>query len=184
RRFVFPAGTTIGHGEYLVLWCDTQTNLPGLHTGFSLDNDGESVVLFDPMTNRMDGVSFGSQAVNYTLGLIGNDWRLCSPTPGAGNVAVATASQTNLVINEWVANALPGGSDWVELFNASADRPISLRGAYLGTSNALFQIQTHIFLPPRGHLQLFADELPGENHLDFKLPAEGGAIVLFDSAGV
>jgi hypothetical protein len=184
RRFVFPPGTAIGHGEYLVLWCDTQTNLSGLHTGFSLDNDGESVFLFDAMTNRMDGLSFGSQAANYTLGLIGNDWRLCSPTPGAGNVAVATASPTNLVINEWVANALPGGSDWIELFNASADRPIPLRGTYLGTSNALFQIQTHAFLPPLGHLQLLADELPGENHLDFKLPAEGGAIVLYDNAGI
>jgi hypothetical protein len=37
-KFVFPAGTTIPAGGYLVVWCDASTNTtPGLHTGFTLD---------------------------------------------------------------------------------------------------------------------------------------------------
>jgi hypothetical protein len=183
RRFVFPSGTVIGAGQYLVVWCDGQTNLPGLHTGFLLDNDGETVFLFNPATNRVDGISYGSQLANYTLGRIASDWQLCSPTPGGNNVAVAMASQTNLVINEWLANASAGGSDWIELFNSSASAPVSLRDIYVGTSNALFQIDASAFIPPRGYLQLLADELPGANHVDFKLNAAGGAILLFDNAG-
>jgi hypothetical protein len=183
RRFVFPAGTVIGPGNYLVLWCDIFTNLSGLHTGFSLDNDGEAVSLFDAATNRVDAISFGRQLADLTLGRIADEWQLCLPTPGSDNLPQTTASVTNVVINEWVANALPGGTDWIELFNASPDSPVSLRDIYLGTSNALFQLQTHAFLPPGGYIQLFADELPGKDHLDFKLPAEAGAIVLYDSAG-
>ena len=38
-------------------------------------------------------------------------------------------------------------------------------------------------LPAGGYVQLLADELPGPNHLDFKLPAEGGAIMLYDAFG-
>src|SRR6185436_14586557 len=52
------------------------------------------------------------------------------------------------------------------------------------TSNAMFQIRALSFLPPRGYLQLFADELPGADHLEFKLPAAGGAIALSDETGV
>src|SRR6185436_7201522 len=94
------------------------------------------------------------------------------------------ASVTNLAINEWLANAAPGSDDWLELFNRSSNAPVSLRNIYLGTSNAIpYQLRALSFLPPRGYIQIFADELAGASHLDFKLPATGGAIVLYDTAG-
>src|SRR5439155_23724243 len=89
----------------------------------------------------------------------------------------------NLSINEWLAKSPPGGSDWLELFNRSSDAPVALRNIYLGTSNDLFQIRSFSFLPPRGYIQLFADELPGPDHLDFKLHGAGDAIILFDETG-
>src|ERR1035441_506369 len=36
RKFVFPAGTNISAGGFLLVFCDSQTNAPGLHSGFSL----------------------------------------------------------------------------------------------------------------------------------------------------
>jgi hypothetical protein len=56
RKFVFPA-TTIPAGGYLTVWCDATTNTtPGLHTGFSLDKDGDHVFLYDANTNRIDAL--------------------------------------------------------------------------------------------------------------------------------
>lgn len=182
RKFVFP-GTTIPAGGYLVVWCDSQTNAPGLHSGFNLGRNGESLFLYDAATNRVDAFSFGLQLTNYTVGRVGPAaaWQLNVPTPGTNNVAAAMGGATNLVINEWLANAVTGASDWLELYNASPDRPVALEGLYLATSNQLFQIRSLSFVGPRDFVQLFADENPGFDHLDFKLTAAGDAIALYDS---
>src|SRR5205085_1885144 len=90
-------------------------------------------------------------------------------TTNAVNIAAALASATNIFINEWLANSAPGADDWLELFNA-ATNAVPLRNTYLGTSNALYQIKSLSFVPPRGYVQLIADENAGPDHLDFKLP--------------
>jgi hypothetical protein len=182
RKFVFPSGTSIPAGGYLVVFCDTQTLAPGLHTGFSLNASGDSVFLFDSHTNRADAVSFGMQVANLSIGRVGGYWQLNAPTPNAANRSATAGAVTNLVINEWLASSAAGQSDWLELYNASS-QPVPLYGLYLGTSNELFQITALSFLPPWGYLQLIADKLPGPNHLDFKLPAAGGEIVLYNAFG-
>lgn len=184
RKFVFPAGTSIPAGGFLVVWCDSATNAPGLHTGFALGKGGETVSLFDANTNRVDALTFGLQLTDYTVGRIGADWKLTTPTPDATNAAAALATATNLAINEWLADPAVGGPDWLELFNRSTTAPVALRGLHLGTSNALFRLGALSFLAPRGHVQLFAEELPGANQLEFKLPAAGSAIVLSSETGI
>jgi hypothetical protein len=89
RRFVFPSGITIAAQGYLVVWCDSDSGLPGLNTGFGLNRAGETVALYDAQTNRVDAVAFGAQIPDLTLGRAGSEagrWRLCQPTPGAANV--------------------------------------------------------------------------------------------------
>jgi hypothetical protein len=184
RQFVFPANTIISAGGYLVVWCDSATNSPGLHTGFALGKGGETVSLFDANTNRVDALTFGLQLTDYTVGRVGADWVLTSPTPGATNSATAQAAPAQLAINEWLADAPVGSVDWIEIFNRSATLPVALRGLSFGTSNQLFQYQALSFVAPQSHVQLFADELPGANHLEFKLPATGGAIVLYNEAAL
>jgi hypothetical protein len=184
RQFVFPANTTISAGGYLVVWCDSATNSPGLHAGFALGKGGETVSLFDANTNRVDVLTFGLQLTDYTVGRVGADWVLTSPTPGATNSATAQAAPAQLAINEWLADAPVGSVDWIEIFNRSATLPVALRGLSFGTSNQLFQYQALSFVAPQSHVQLFADELPGANHLEFKLPATGGAIVLYNEAAL
>ncbi|MCX6905251.1 MAG: lamin tail domain-containing protein, partial [Verrucomicrobia bacterium] len=51
RQFVFPA-THLAAGGFLVVWCDDATNTsPGLHAGFALNKDGETVALYDNVIN-------------------------------------------------------------------------------------------------------------------------------------
>ena len=183
RKFVFPSAS-IPAGGYLVVWCDAATNTtPGLHAGFSLDQDGETISLYDPNTNRIDALTFGLQLTNFSVGRIGGKWTLNSPTTNAANLAVTLASSSSLAINEWLANPAPGYPDWLELYNRSATAPVSLQGIYLASSNQLHQLNSLSFLPPLGYVRLFADEGTGLDHLCFKLPAEGGRLGLSDAAG-
>ena len=183
RKFVFADAPPIDLGQFLVVWCDSATNDPGFHTGFTLGRKGESVFLFDPQTNLVDAVSFGLQLTNYSLGRVEDNWQLTVPTPGTSNLPADIEAQTNLVLNEWLANSPPGGSDWIELFNRSA-LPVPLNGLYFSTSNEIYQLCSQSFIAPGGFVQLFADKIPGPDHLDFKLPADGGAIILYDSTGL
>ena len=180
RKFVFPS-VEIPAGGFLVVWCDDTTNTsPGLHTGFSLQRGGDNVYLFDTATNRVDALSFGLQLAGHSVGRIAGDWILNSPTPGSENSAAATASASNLSINEWQASAPAGQSDWIELHNSAA-QPVALRGCFLSTTAAVQRINSLSFVPASGFVQLFADEVAGPDHLDFKLPAVGTVISLYDT---
>ncbi len=184
REFVFPADATIPANGYLVVWCDTNTNAPGLHAGFALNRGGESVFLYNASAQRVDALSFGSQLADRTVGRVNEQWQLCSPTPGGANVSVTVAPATSIVINEWLADSPPGSDDWLELFNTHPLLPAALQGIYLSNSNTTFRIESLAFIAPRGHAQWWADEQAGPDHLDFKLPAAGGFITLQDSTGM
>lgn len=183
RRYLFPPGTTIPAGGYLVVWCDANTSAPGRHTGFALSRTGETVRLFDAATNHADALTFGRQVPDLSVGRVGAAWELTQPTPGAANRAAPLASPTDLAFNEWLAAPEPGGEDWIELFNRSQTAPVRLEGLYLGTHAALDRLGVPAFLPPGGYLQLLADEAAGVDHLQFKLPASGGDLVLYDETG-
>ena len=182
RKFVFPNPTSLAAGGYLLVYCDSQTNAPGIHTRFALNGQGDHLFLYDAQSRRVDGVSFGPQIHDFSLGRVDGAWQLTLPTPKAPNLLAELGPSGYLVINEWLANSAPGQSDWVEIYNPSGV-PLPLRGLYLGTSNELFEITSLSFVAPGGYVQLFADESPGANHLDFKLPAEGNSIVLYDAYG-
>jgi len=179
RRFVFPSGVVIEGGGYLLIWCDAATNAPGLHTGFTLDRSAGTIFLFDSSTNRIDGVSYGSQIADGSLAIFDGHWRLAQPTPRAMNVAKAVGAGTDLFINEWLANAAPGEADWLELYNREAS-PVSLTGFYLATSNQIFKITSPTFVSAGGYIRLWADEKPGADHLDFKLSSNGDVIAIYD----
>jgi len=183
RKFVFPADTTIAAGGYLVVWCDTATGAPGLHAGFALSKSGENIFLYDANTNRVDAISFGLQVTDLSLGRVNSIWQLTVPTTNASNIAATLDSSTNVSVNEWLAKPAPGGTNWIELFNRSSNTPVALHGIYLATSNSLFRIGALSFLPPRGFAQLFADQLPGPDHVDLTLSASSNTIVLYNDTG-
>jgi hypothetical protein len=182
RNWVFGPGTTIPAGGYLVVWCDAITNTtPGIHTGFALGRTGETISLFNTTTSRVDAVTYGLQAPDYTLGRIGTEWLLNTPTPGAANIAAVLGEASSLAINEWVSNPFAGQSDWLELHNLT-NRPVSLEGAYVGVSGQTHQITSRSFVPPFGFAQIFFDENVGADHVDLRLPSTGGTILVYDAA--
>jgi hypothetical protein len=183
RSFVFSNTTTIAAGGYLVVWCDTNTAAPGLHTGFALSKSGENVFLYDANTNRVDAVSFGQQISDLTLGRVNGLWQLTTPTPNAPNIAATLDAATHVSINEWLPRPASGGAAWVELFNRSSNAPVALKGSYLATSNSLFRLAALSFLPPRGFIQLFATNTPDPASVDLTMPANAGAITLYDATG-
>ena len=176
-KYVFSS-TVLNAGAYLVLDCNA--------IGITLNPRGDELALYNPEGRRISAVSFGVQIPNFSLGRFetGLDpWALAIPTPGTGNNMATLGLPSAVVVNEWLADAFPGESDWIELWNPAA-LPVALKGAYVATTNALFQIPSRSFLAPFGFVQLFADELPGPDHLDFRLPAAGGQIVFYDQAGL
>ena len=93
-RWTIPSGTSIPAKGYLLIWCDNKNS--GLHTNFSLDSDGEEIILSTPASVTVDQKVFPVQLTNIAYGRIANGgptWGyLIVPTPGAANNP-ATATQ-------------------------------------------------------------------------------------------
>jgi hypothetical protein len=183
RAFVFPEGTRLGAGARLLVFCDNET-VPGtLHAGFQLSSQGGSIALFDASTNRVDIVTFGPQVADLSILRAGTGWKAGQPSPGAIDRPRSTASVTNLVINEWLADPPPGERDWIELFNRDPQRAVALEGLHLANQRTVVRIALPAFIAPLGWLRFWADEEPGPEHLDLKVSAGGDALGLLDAAG-
>jgi hypothetical protein len=192
-KFVFPPGTVIAPNGYLTVWCDDATNAPGLHTGFGLDNDGQTVALFAVTPGGYllsDVVSYGLQLPDKTIGRIDPGgggppvWLLCEPTLNTANSVSPLGPILSLKINEWMATST-SGPDWFELFNPSP-LPVLLSGLYLSDS-AANRTNTRIapltFIAGGGFRQFIADEnlSQGARHVNFRLSAGGESILLSDA---
>lgn len=185
-KFVFPPSTSLGVGEYLIVWCDSQS-VPGeFHTGFSFSSTGEEVGLFTSTGVKVDSVQFGIQAEDFTIGRVPNGtgaWTLTVPTPAGLNVVQPLGSQSTLVLNEWMASPA-SGEDWLELYNP--DRlPVTLSGCVASdkttTPSTNRPIAALSFIGPESFIQFFASGLAktDNDHFDFKLGAKGETISFY-----
>ena len=180
NKFTFPLDTILPAQTYLILHCDRLTNEPGFHANFALDRDGETYILNNGRSQRIDARTIGNQARPYSSGFVNNQWNLTTPTPGAENIAVADfAPSTGLVINEWLSNPVPGDDDWLEVHNTHPTFVADLRGLFFGVTNELFEISRPYFVEPGGYIRIWADN----DELDFKLPAEGSTLRIVSPTG-
>ncbi len=190
RRYVFPAGTTIGAGEYLVVYADNANGIAGLFTGFSLRAEGEAVYLYDSSANGgglLDSIVFGVQATDWSIGRDRNgDWALNRPTHAAPNVAVVSGDPSRLKINEWLAiSEIVHGSDYIELYNPLS-KPVDMGGLYM-TDNVIgfpdrYQLPPLSFIAGDGLALFIADGDPeeGADHIGFTLSPRTEVIGLLD----
>ncbi len=191
RKYVFPSGTSIASGGYLILYADTATTAPGLHTGFSLDAEGDTVRLYDTTPaggTLLDSITFGFQIPNFSLsrtGTTGSVWALTAPTPNAANTTPATLGSLNSVkLNEWGGRiSFRVDHDFIELYNTAAT-PIALTGARLTDDPANYPSRYPFpalsFIAPNGFLPLYGADLPFALDADFDglwLLGENGAVV-------
>ena len=192
-KFIFPAATTIPAGGYLMLFADTPDGNPGTHLGFSLDGDGESVVLSSPngaTWTPVDSVTFGLQIPDKSIGRVGLDrhWDLNMPTLGAPNAQQPTDCPGHVLFNEWLANSeISFKDDQIELYNTN-DLPGNIGGFYITDTpdNPMaYQFPPLSFVAGKAYASLIADGTTGTqaNHLPFKLDAFYDWLVLTDSTG-
>ena len=180
--FTLAAATSIAANSYIVIQCDPLTTEANV-ARFGLDRQSERLILRNASGSIVDVVTIGTQVSEQSVGRIEGRLELTAPTLGAPNSPAALGSPESLVINEWLADAAAGHSDWFEIHNTNSDLPVSLRGLFLTLSNQVFEVCSASFVGPNGHVQIFADELARPNSVDFKLPAAGATIELLDEAG-
>ncbi|MGA2034634.1 MAG: lamin tail domain-containing protein, partial [Thermoguttaceae bacterium] len=192
-KFVFPAGTLLGVGQYLVLYADSDTSTSGLHLGFNLSGDGGGVYLFDTAAHGsglLDSVEYGPQAADLSIGRIGHDgdWTLTQPTFGAANVAARTGNPATLKINEWLASEnVRLTDDFLELYNPDP-LPVPLAGLSLTdypiSEPGMNPIAALSFVAGGGYIAFTADGNPelGPDHLNFKLSANKEWLGLYDAS--
>jgi hypothetical protein len=186
-KFRFPTGIRLEAGAFLVVQADSAIANPGIHLGFALGQDGDSLFLHDAPArggSLLDSLGFGHQINDLSLGRRADGtWGLCRPTLGAPNEAVSTGDPGALRINEWLANArYLSADDFIELYNPDP-RPVALEGLYLSDSPGTpdrHRLPPLSFLAAGGCLALKADgdDRGRPGHLSFKLAAETGTIQL------
>jgi hypothetical protein len=184
-KFVFPTGTSLAGGQYLLLLADNETG-PGIHLGFALSQDGDDVLLYLATGALADRVAFGPQLPDLSIGRhTDGHWGLTRPTFGSANIAHPASDARALKINEWLAS--PGGllrDDFLELYNP-LPVPANFGGAYL-TDAPQHAPTRHLvaplsFVAANGFVALTADGKTnqGPDHLNFKLSGDQGEIGLF-----
>ncbi len=146
-KYVFPAGTILDAAGYLVVFADLEFGLPGLHSGFGLDADGETLSLTSSDgLGVVDSITFGMQVPDCSIGRSGaiGSWALNVPTPGAANLRKGTGDPRDLSINEWLATSqVVFCDDFVELYNPSVS-PVELSGLYLSDDPGVLKSQHQI----------------------------------------
>lgn len=67
EEWLLPAGSTLGPGEHLVLWADGGESEGPLHLPWTLDEDGDTVALFDAEGQVADRWDFDAQPADVVL---------------------------------------------------------------------------------------------------------------------
>jgi uncharacterized repeat protein (TIGR01451 family) len=194
RKFVFPPGSTLAPGAFMVLIAGNGEAPGETFLGFSLNNSGEGVYLYDSPASGgglRDSVVFGLQLPDRSVGrLADGTWGLTVPTFGAENIAQPVGDPSRLKINEWLAAS--GNifqEDFIELFNPDP-LPVALGGLALSHVPQSFPLESPIpplsFIAGGGWRAFIADEnaAAGADHVNFKLSSEGGWISLARPDGV
>ena len=186
-KYSFPS-IQMQPGEYLVLLANDPDHTSGSHVGFSLDQRGEGIYLFDRTQSGgrlLDQVQFGQQLEGFSIGrLEGGRWALNSPTPGEKNREATTGSLHSIMVSEWLA--VPGKLEqtpFVELFNESV-LPVNL-GLMSLTDNAIgdprqYRMRPLTFVAPKSFHCLTPDSELVSYRRRLRVPSARGTIALLD----
>ena len=192
-----PALSRITPGGYLVVWADDDTNEPGLHAGFKLDDQGEAIGLFDADGTLIDSVTYGPQLPDRSYGRFPDGtaaWQTFSlPTPGQPN----EQDHPDVIISEIMYHpysddftAEDTGAEYIELFNRGATA-VSLRnwqitdGIAFTFPNVVLDAGDYLVVAADPHV--FAGLYPDTGNViggwDGRLGNSGETVVLYDEAG-
>ena len=202
-KYVFPAGTVLEPGAYVVVWCGGEAE-DGMHAPFKL-SAGEEAVLFDASGRPLDTAVLNSVDSGMVLRREGDVWTQAKPCPGypkteAGmaeyEASLKETEDIGLYINEFMASnatticdSFGSYSDWIELYN-STDTDMDISG--FGISDNLSQPMKYRFpdgttIAAKGYLVVFCSGNEGmqngELHAPFGLRSYGEDVVIANRAG-
>lgn len=84
-------------GEFLLVWCDDETNQNGLHTNFKLSKNGEKIILTEnDGVTILDSIVFGNQSADISFGRIpdaSEKVEFLLPTPNSTNLPLTTIDE-------------------------------------------------------------------------------------------
>ncbi|MED5585660.1 MAG: Ig-like domain-containing protein [Verrucomicrobiota bacterium] len=196
KGWSFPQGSVIAPGGYLVVFANDQDFTSGLHCGFGLDNDGESVYLFDAPARGgalVDRVDFGFQLTGRSIGrdASGLGFSAMVPTPGSINTApIPMGLADRVLINEWLATSrVVYDNDFLELYNPES-LPVELSGMMISDDPnnrpARHVVAPLSFIDGGGFVEFIADSDPsgGANHLSFRLSKLIDQVAIFNQSGI
>lgn len=206
KKWQFPAGTSIGSKQFLVLWLDGQVAQSGpghLHTSFRIDPSAGSIALVRTQgaaaqASVMDYLNYSNLPADHSYGSYpdgqpSNRRSFYFLTMGAANNPVYP--DLKVKVNEIMADntktlqdtASGKYSDWFELYNAGTGA-VDLTGYRLTddvTAPNRFVIPSGYSIPAGGYLLVWADGDPTLNlpsradlHVSFKLSKSGKAVAL------
>lgn len=202
-KYVFPAGTVLEPGAYVVVWCGGDAE-DGMHAPFKL-SAGEEAVLFDASGRPLDTAVLNSVDSGMVLRREGEVWTQAKPCPGYPKTEEGMAEyeaslketeDMGLYINEFMASnatticdSFGSYSDWIELYN-STDTDMDISG--FGISDNLSQPMKYRFpdgttIAAKGYLVVFCSGNEGmqngELHAPFGLRSYGEDVVIANRAG-
>lgn len=202
-KYVFPAGTVLEPGAYVVVWCSGDAE-DGMHAPFKL-SAGEEAVLFDASGRPLDTAVLNSVDSGMVLRREGEVWTQAKPCPGYPKTEAGMAEyekslketeDIGLYINEFMASnatticdSFGSYSDWIELYN-STDTDMDISG--FGISDNLSQPMKYRFpdgttIAAKGYLVVFCSGNEGmqngELHAPFGLRSYGEDVVIANRAG-
>lgn len=202
-KYVFPAGTVLEPGAYVVVWCGGEAE-DDMHAPFKL-SAGEEAVLFDASGRPLDTAVLNSVDSGMVLRREGDTWTQAKPCPGYPKTEEGMAEyeaslketeDMGLYINEFMASnatticdSFGSYSDWIELYN-STDTDMDISG--FGISDNLSQPMKYRFpdgttIAAKGYLVVFCSGNEGmqngELHAPFGLRSYGEDVVIANRSG-
>lgn len=139
RRFVFPEGTVIAGGEYLMVYCisDGESDHGMLVAPFGLSRTGEDLLLTDTYTQVIQHVEVPelNPDVSYARRDDGTYGYSAYPTFAESNIEIVDELSDAIAVIDPVdalrfTEIVNGAQGWVELVNHTAE-PIQLEDYYL-----------------------------------------------------
>lgn len=205
-KYVFPEGTVIPAGGYLVVYCAEESQWEDI-APFGLSQlGGEAVVLKNNAGMIVEIVATAAMEGSEAMALgSGSAWALTqTPSPGFENteqghaafLQAIGADAGTIVISELMADSqafypdLFGEfSDWVELYNAG-EKTVDLAGWFLSDDPEMPKKWTFpaLKIQPGEHLVIFCSGrgvvADGQVHTDFSLSSGGESLVLSSCLGL
>ncbi len=203
HKFVFPEGTSLAPGEYLVLYAmsaEEGVDTPGAYcTGFGLSKSGDYLFITDSYYGIVAQIDIPSlyTDVSYARRADGTYGYCAVPTAGAANSesvfntldeVFASQNLTELTISEVMPNDDETGYRWVELHN-KGDSAIQLENYCLSddeTKPLKWQF-TSGTVPAGGYVCVYLSGLGKDAddgiHTTFRLSKEDTTLLLSDLQG-